>query len=149
MLTRTLLCLCVALAACGGKAKPADPAPKADTRPLFVRLGGLDAIRAVVDDFVASTGADPRINMFFTNTDIPRLKKMMVDDICERTGGPCKYTGKPMKESHVNMKLKGEDFEAFMDDLEKTLDKLSVPAREKGEVLAAFRAQRSDVMPTR
>jgi len=147
MLTRTLLCLCVALAACGGKSKPADP-PKTDTRSLYDRLGGLPAITAVVEDFVARTGADTRINIFFTNTDLPRLKKMMVDDICERTGGPCKYTGKTMRESHANMKLKPEDFEHFMEDLEQTLDKFQVPAREKGEVLAAFRAQKQDVMPT-
>lgn len=72
--------------------------------------------------------------------------KPEVEQICEGTGGPCKYTGKPMKESHVGMKLKTEDFAAFMDDLAKTLDKLEVPAREKGELLAAFRAMQNDVV---
>ena len=147
MFTRLILCLCVALAACGGKSKATEPAPGApDNRSLFDRLGGLPAITAVVDDFVARTGADTRINMFFTNTDIPRLKQMMVDDICERTGGPCKYKGKSMKDSHINMKLKTADFEVFMEDLEATLDKLQLPAREKGEVLASFRGNQADVV---
>lgn len=148
MLARTLLSLCVALAvACGGKATPAQPAAVADQRPLFERLGGLPAITAVVDAFVKRTGEDPRINLFFTNTDVVRLKKMMVEDICERTGGPCKYTGKSMKESHMNMKLVDKDFEIFMEDLEATLVDLKVPEREKAEVLADFRSRRADVMP--
>ncbi len=144
MLRSTLLCLCLALAACGGKSKPADP-PQ-DTRTLFERLGGLDAITAVVDDFVARTGSDDRIKSLFMNTDIPRIKKMMVEDICERTGGPCKYTGKDMVESHKDTKLKPEDFEAFMEDLEATLDKFKVPAREKKEVLDDFRSRQEEVM---
>ena len=143
MLARTVLALCLVLAACGGKAKPAT----VDNRPLFDRLGGIPAITAVVKAFVQRTGADPRINLFFTNTDIPRLEKMMVDDICERTGGPCKYTGKPMKESHATMKLTDADFEAFMEDLEATLVEFKVPEREKAEVLADFRSRRADVMP--
>jgi hemoglobin len=139
-----IVCLCLALAACGGKSPSTKPT---DNRPLFERLGGLPAITAVVEDFVAVTGADPRIKQFFFNTDVARLKKMMVEDICQRTGGPCKYTGKAMPASHVDMKLKAEDFEVFMEDLAKTLDKLEVPAREKGEVLADFRSRRAEVMP--
>jgi hemoglobin len=143
---RTVLCLCIALVACGGgsKAKPAAPA---DNRTLFERLGGLPAITAVVEDFVAMTGADDRIKSLFMNIDKARITKMMIEDICERTGGPCKYTGKTMKASHVDMKLKDADFDVFMEDLEKTLDKFKVPAREKGEVLADFRSRRADVMP--
>jgi hemoglobin len=133
------------LVACGGAAKP--PAPAApDTRTLYERLGKTEGIAAVVKEFVAVTGKDPRISIFFTNTDIPRLEKLMVDHICELTGGPCKYTGRTMKLSHTGMKVRPDDFEAFMDDLEKTLVKMNVPDREKGEVLAAFRSLQADVI---
>jgi hemoglobin len=144
MLTRLLLCL--ALAACGGKSTSEPAKPAADNRSLFDRLGGLPAITAVVDDFVNTTGADTRINMFFVNTDVPKLKQAMVDQICEATGGPCKYTGKSMEESHRNMKVTAKDFEVFMEDLEVTLERFRVPAREKGEVLAAFRTMQKDVV---
>lgn len=137
--------LCLVLVACGGKSS-GKPAAPADTRSLYERLGGTTAITAVVDDFVARTGSDDRIKSFFMNTDIPRIKKMMVEDICERTGGPCKYTGKSMTESHRDTKFKPEDFEAFMEDLEATLDKFKVPAREKAEVLADFRSRQAEVM---
>lgn len=140
-----------AVAACGGKGKDAespggDTAAAQDTRSLYERLGGTDGIRAVVKEFVAVTGSDPRISQFFANTDIPRLEEMMVEHICESTGGPCKYTGKSMKESHTGMKVRKEHFDAFMDDLAKTLDKMNVPAREKGEVLAFFNSLEADVV---
>jgi hemoglobin len=127
--------------ACGGAAKPAT-----DNRSLYERLGKTEGIAAVVKEFVAVTGKDPRISLFFTNTDIPRIERLMVEHICELTGGPCKYTGRTMKVSHTGMKVRPEDMEAFMDDLEKTLVKLNVPAREQGEVLAAFRSLQGDVI---
>src|SRR5688500_3754185 len=91
----------LSIAACGGgDKKPAEaPAPVAPAQAepaLFVRLGGREAITAVVDDFVANCAADPRINAFFVNTDIPRLKKLLVEQICVATGGPCTYTGRDM-----------------------------------------------------
>ena len=56
---------------------------------LFERLGGLDAITAVVDSFVGRCAEDGRINAKFARTDIPRLKKMLIDQVCEASGGPC------------------------------------------------------------
>ncbi|HEY4059600.1 MAG TPA: group 1 truncated hemoglobin [Kofleriaceae bacterium] len=137
-----------ALAACGGKSKGPDSTAteKADTRSLYDRLGGTEGITTVVDAFVAKTGSDPRIAQFFTNADIPHLKQMMVEHICENTGGPCKYSGKSMKESHTGMKVKKADFDAFMDDLTQTLDAAGVKAREKGEVLAFFNSLEKDVV---
>jgi hemoglobin len=140
--------LAFAAAACGGKSKPADGggSAAADTRSLYERLGGTPAITAVVEEFVTTTGADPRISMFFTNADIPKLKATMVEHICSITGGPCTYKGKSMKESHTGMKVREEHFVAFQDDLAKTLDKLNVPAREKSEVLAAFEGMKADIV---
>jgi hemoglobin len=134
---RTIVIL---LAACGG-AQPAT-----DTRTLFVRLGGQPAIDAVVHEFVATTGADPRISMYFTNTDIPKLEAAMDQHICSITGGGCDYKGKTMLAAHTNMKLADKDFDAFMDDLAKTLAKLNVPKREANEVLGAFTGMKPDVV---
>ena len=62
-------------------------------KSLYERLGGQGAIVAVVDDFVGNVAADNRINKFFGKTDIPRLKRLLVEQICAGTGGPCTYTG--------------------------------------------------------
>jgi len=63
-------------------------APMKD-QSLYTRLGGKDAITAVVDDFVGNVANDARINRRFAKTDIPHLKASLVDQICAGTGGPC------------------------------------------------------------
>src|SRR5438046_404145 len=107
-------------------------------KPLYDRLGGKPAITAVVDDFIGNVAGDARINGRFANANIPRLKTMLVDQICEATGGPCKYTGQSMTEAHRGMGITDAEFSALVDDLVKSLDKFKVPAPEKNELLTAL-----------
>jgi hemoglobin len=71
-------------------------AASAQAQSLYDRLGGKDAIKAVVDEFVGIAAADTRINKKFGKTNIDRLKFELVEQICAATGGPCKYTGLDM-----------------------------------------------------
>ncbi len=105
---------------------------------LYDRLGGQRAIVAVVDDFIDRVAADSRINLRFGNTDIPKLKILLVEFVCMATGGPCKYTGRDMETSHAGMELVDDEFTALVEDLAATLDKFKVPAKEKGELLGAL-----------
>ena len=104
-------------------------------KSLYERLGGQGALVAVVDDFVGNVAADNRINKFFAKTDIPRLKRLLVEQICAGTGGPCTYTGRDMKTAHTGMGINDAQFNALVEDLVKTLDKFKVPEKEKGELL--------------
>ena len=104
-------------------------------KSLYERLGGQGAIVAVVDDFVGRVAADNRINKFFGKTDIPRLKRLLVEQICAGTGGPCTYTGRDMKSAHAGMGINDAQFNALVEDLVKSLDKFKVPEKEKGELL--------------
>ncbi|HEY1544504.1 MAG TPA: group 1 truncated hemoglobin [Xanthobacteraceae bacterium] len=115
-------------------------------RSLYERLGGIDAIRAVVDDFVGNVAADKRINKFFAHTDIGRLKHNLVDQICQGTGGPCTYTGRSMKETHAGMGVRNRDFNALVGDLGKTLKKFKVPAREQRGLVAILAPMRRDIV---
>jgi len=71
---------------------------------LYDRLGGKPAITAVVDDCIGNVAGDTRINKRFAAADIPRLKTMLVNQICQASGGPCTYTGASMKDAHKGMK---------------------------------------------
>ncbi len=115
-------------------------------RSLYARLGGRPAITAVVDDFVANVAADKRINGFFGNTDIPRLKRLLVQQICAGSGGPCTYEGRSMRETHRGLDVRNQDFDALVQDLVKSLNKLNVPEREQGELLALLGPMRKDVV---
>ena len=115
-------------------------------KSLYDRLGGIPAITAVVDDFTARVAADRRINRFFANTDVPAFKAKLVDQICEASGGPCKYTGKDMKTAHAGMGVTDDDFNALVGDLVATLDKFKVPEKEKGELLSVLGPMKKDIV---
>jgi hemoglobin len=113
---------------------------------LYERLGGLDAITAVVDSFVARCAGDDRINRKFERTDVPRLKKMLVDQVCEATGGPCTYVGRGMRETHDGMNVTAGEFDALVEDLVATLDEFDVPKAEQDQLLGLLGPMRVDIV---
>jgi hemoglobin len=115
-------------------------------RSLYERLGGTTAISAVIDDFVGRCAADARINGKFARTDIPRLKAMLVDQVCEAAGGPCAYRGRDMQTTHAGMSVTAGEFEALVGDLIATLDHFGVPEAEKSELLGALAPMRSAIV---
>ena len=120
-------------------------------KPLYDRLGGRTAIVAVVDDFVANCAADTRINKFFaaTASDPKRLaafKNNLVDQICEASGGPCKYKGRDMKSAHAGLGISNADFDALVEDLTKTLDKFKVGKAEQGQLLGVLGPMRPQIV---
>jgi hemoglobin len=135
------------IAACGGKAKTDTTGPVDPAAPLYDRLGKKDAITAVVKDFVEERVAkDARINAFFKNADIPGLEAKLVDQLCEASGGPCKYTGKDMKTSHAGMNVKEADFTALVEDFKASLDHFKVGEKEQSDVLGALAKMHDDIV---
>ena len=66
-------------------------------KSLYERLGGYNAIAAVVDDFVGRLVSDKQFERFFTghSTDSKkRIRQHIVDQLCAAAGGPCVYTGR-------------------------------------------------------
>ncbi len=135
----TVIAVAVLAAGCAGGAMM-------EKKSLYDRLGGKPAIQAVVDDFIGNVAGDPRINQRFANANIPRLKTMLVDQICETGGGPCKYTGQPMKVAHAGMRITETEFNALVEDLVKSLDKFKVGAQEKTELLGALGGMKGDIV---
>jgi hemoglobin len=135
-----------AVVATPAAAEPMPAEPPAAPKSLFVRLGGLDAITAVVDDFVGRTTTDARIKDRFFNTDPVHLKKMLVELVCMATGGPCTYSGRDMVTTHAGMELVDDEFGALVDNLKGTLDKFKVPGQEQGELLGALAGMKPQIV---
>ncbi|MBS1120000.1 MAG: Hemoglobin-like protein HbN (Modular protein) (modular protein) [Deltaproteobacteria bacterium] len=136
-------------AACGGGGKSAGGDTMkagATEKPLYDRLGGKDAITAVVNDFVANVVADARVNAFFKNADAAHLTQMLIDQVCSATGGPCEYKGKDMKTAHTGLGVKEADFNAVVEDLVKSLDKFKVGEKEKTDLLTALGGMKGDIV---
>jgi hemoglobin len=116
------------------------------TASLYTRLGEKPAITAVVDDFVSNVAADNRINSRFANTNIPRFKKNLVDQICMASGGPCTYTGRDMRSAHAGMGITSAEFDALVGDLVASLNKFKVGEREKNELLSVLGPMKKDIV---
>jgi hemoglobin len=128
-----------------------DKGKSMKTKSLYDRLGKKKAITAVVDAFVGKVAADNRINHFFADAakDPKRLKAFkgkLVDQICQASGGPCKYKGKDMVTAHKGMNISDADFNALVEDLVAALDQFHVGATEKNELLGALGPMKGDIV---
>ncbi len=129
-------------------------APAGMLTPLFERLGGLDAISAVIDEFLVNVVGDNRINGFFGETvkspeRVRALRQNLIDQVCAGSGGPCQYKGGDMKSVHRGMRIDDNAFDALVDDLVKALDKFRVPATEKVALLGVLAPMRGDIVEAR
>ena len=113
---------------------------------LYERLGGKDAVVAVVDEFVARCAADGRINGKFARTDVSRLKAMLVEQVSAATAGPVTYTGRSMRETHDGMSATAGEFDALVADLVATLNQFNVPQAEQQELLGILGPLRGDIV---
>ena len=151
---------CVALAAgCAGTmpAKNPSSAPKAAATPavapakhaddrLYRALGGTDGITKVVDAALAEIHGDLRINLFFEKTDMADLRRLLIEQICAATGGPCEYTGRSMEEAHSGLNLTDADFDAFVQDLVRAMDSVKVPKDLQKQLLDLLGPMRPQVV---
>jgi hemoglobin len=112
---------------------------------LFERLGGVDALTAVARAFVDRGGKDDRINQKFARTDLDRLIKGFVDQLCAAIGGPCTYTGRSLTQAHANTGVTNGEFDAFM-DLVATLDDFKVGKAEQDQSLGLLTPLRGEIV---
>src|SRR5919112_1511799 len=108
-------------------------------KSLYERLGGYNAVAAVVDDFVGRLVADKQFERFFVGHSADskkRIRQHIVDQFCAAAGGPCVYTGRTMRDSHAGLGISDADWEAAAKHLVATLDKFKVGGQEKQDLLA-------------
>ena len=79
-------------------------------------------------------------------SDPETIRKLLVEQVSEATGGPVKYTGRDMKRAHAGMGITSAEFDALAADLKASLDKFNVPAKEQGELLGAVAGTKKDIV---
>ena len=111
----------------------------AQEKSLYVRLGGYDAISAVVDDFAGKLFTDPIVGKrFFGMGDDTRagFRQKNKNLVCIATGGPCKNIARPPEVVHGGMNIKASEFNIVVQHLVDTLNTFKVPEKEHMELLA-------------
>ena len=138
---------------CGAIAAPLAAAPQTPTpktagaqapakKTLYERLGGYDGIAKIVDAFPPHLlGSDPKIPPMFTglaDTSKMRNRQLIVDQLCNLTGGPCLYIGRSMEASHQGLEITEEMWKAQMKGWADTMDEVKLKDPEKTELLAVI-----------
>jgi hemoglobin len=118
-------------------------------KSLYARLGGYDAIAAVVENLLPRLINDAQLGRFWQNrgTDgMRREKQLLIDFLCASAGGPLYYTGRDMALSHKGMRISESDWAAFSRHLNATLDAFQVPQQERSQVLAFVESTKADIV---
>jgi hemoglobin len=125
---------------------------QSQTPSLYERLGEIYPIAVVVDDFIdrvmtdARLNANPAVNEAHHKVPPAGFKYLVTEMVGWASGGPQKYTGRPMRESHEHLNITPKEWDAFMDDLQQTLDKFKVPAAEQEELKAIADSTYGDIV---
>jgi hemoglobin len=152
--TRFAIAVCIVLTAgCAGTSPPKHAAssekPPVSAQGgdrLFRALGGEAGITRVVDAALAEIHGDLRINIFFEKTDMADLRRLLIEQICAASGGPCTYSGRSMEEAHSGLNLSDADFDAFVDDLVRAMNSQKVPADLQKQLLGVLGPMRPQVV---
>ncbi len=116
---------------------------------LYERLGGYDAISAVVDDFAPKLFADPVVGKrFFGMSDDSRegFRQKNKNLVCNVTGGPCKVISRTAAVTHGGLGIKASEFDIVVNHLVDSLNKFKVPEKEHKELLAIIGTLRPDIV---
>ena len=123
-----------------------------DSPSLYERLGGVYSIATVMDDFIdrvmtdARLNANPLVDEAHHRVSPAGFKYLVTEMVCWAAGGPQKYTGRSMKEMHQHLMITATEWEAFLDDLQQSLDKFAVPQAEQAEIKAIVASTRADIV---
>jgi hemoglobin len=121
-------------------------------KTLYERLGGLKAIEAVTDDFLARLTknevvmGNEAVKKRLGAADMDALRMHVIFFIAKATGGPVTYTGRDMKSSHTGLAITHAEWVAAAGELVATLDAFKVPEAEKSELLGAVSALEADIV---
>jgi hemoglobin len=127
----------------------ANPPSAVAEDTLYQRIGGYDAIAAVTDEFIARLEANDRLGAFlkhFSDDSLKKLRQHVVDLICEKTGGPCRYAGRDMKTAHAGVGVTKEDWDRSIAIFGEVLKKFSVPEGESSEIAAIIGPLEKDIV---
>ena len=116
---------------------------------LYERLGGYDAITAVVNELLSRLMSDSQLGRFWDNRGedgINREKQLLIDYLCMSAGGPMLYTGRDNKTSHKGMGISESDWEKLIGHLNATLDVFQVPLQERRDLLGFIESTRADIV---
>ena len=115
-------------------------------KTLYESMGGEPALRAAMDHFADMVVADDRINFTFAEANMVKFKQLLFEQLCNLSGGPCKYTGRDMRTSHAKLKINNAEFNALAEDLYISLGQAGVPYRLQNKLMALLAPMQHEIV---
>jgi hemoglobin len=113
---------------------------------LYARMGGEPVVSAVVSDTLDQVVADHRLKRSFDKVDVERVKRLLVEQICELADGGCHYSGDSMREVHGGHQISEAEFYGLVQILRDSLKRHHVHQRERNELLVLLAPMKRDVV---
>ncbi|HEV7610440.1 MAG TPA: group 1 truncated hemoglobin [Steroidobacteraceae bacterium] len=113
---------------------------------LYDRLGGAAGVAAIADSLIDRVSADPMLGRSFKDTKLDRIKKLLAEQICDLSGGPCRYSGDPMKEVHAGHHISEAEFYGMVAGLREVLKERHVGQRATNELLRLLAPMKRDIV---
>jgi hemoglobin len=113
---------------------------------LYEELGGQPGVESIVAEMLLNVADDERIASDFAESNVPRLRRLLIEQFCQVSDGPCKYTGYSMKESHRGMVVTETEFNAVVEALVDAMDSLHVATTTQNRLLARLAPLQSDIV---
>jgi hemoglobin len=126
--------------------------PEEEIPSLYDRLGGVYNIAVVVDDLIdrvmvdARLNANPRVDEAHHRVSPAGFKYYVTEMLCGAAGGPQVYTGRSMGDSHRHLMITENEWRAFIDDLQQSLDRFQVSKQEQQEVTQIIESTRDAIV---
>lgn len=103
---------------------------------LYARLGGADALRLIIHDFVQAMVQDMMIGFFFRDVDPVQLERREFQFTARFLGADIPYEGRSIRTAHAPHPIMGGQFDRRRKILEEAIDAHGVPADIKAAWLA-------------
>ena len=118
----------------------------AANQSLYDELGQKQGIENIVEELLFNIADDRRIRHHFAESDLTRVHKMLSEQICELSGGPCTYSGDDMVTSHTGMGVTRADFNALVEALQMALDTFEIPVGAQNRLLALLAPMHHEIV---
>jgi hemoglobin len=115
-------------------------------KTLYEAMGGEPALRSAVEHFADLVQTDDRINFTFAEADMSKFKKLIFEQLCNLSGGPCRYTGRDMRTSHAKLNINNAEFNSLAEDLYMALDRAGIPYRLQNKLMALLAPMQHDIV---
>lgn len=113
---------------------------------LYGRLGGEEAIGAVVEEFYDRVLADDQLAPYFEEVDMERQRAHQTAFISAVAGGPDRYEGENMRRAHEHLAIDEGDFAAVAGHLDDALGEFDVADEDRKAMMAAVAETKGDIL---